>query len=65
LRWTCKSTRRLAEELTRAGHEIGARTVAALLKRRGYSLQGNRKTREGAQHPERDAQFAIRMPASY
>lgn len=57
LRWTCKSTRRLAYELTQRGHGVGARTVAALLKRQGYSLQGNCKTREGKQHPERNAQF--------
>jgi transposase len=57
LRWTCKSTRRLAEELTRQQHRIGPRTVAALLKEAGYSLQANRKTREGSSHPDRNAQF--------
>jgi len=57
LRWTCKSTRRLAEELTRQNHRVGARTVASLLKQAGYSLQANRKTREGASHPDRNAQF--------
>lgn len=57
LRWTCKGTRRPAEEMTQAGHPISAGTVAALLKKQGYSLQGNRKTKEGAQHPDRDAQF--------
>jgi len=57
LRWTCKSTRRLADELTRKRHPVGANTVAALLRRGGYSLQANRKTREGAGHPDRDAQF--------
>ena len=57
LRWTCKSTRRLAEELTRQGHRVGARTVAALLHEAGYSLQANRKTREGLSHPDRNAQF--------
>jgi transposase len=57
LRWTCKSTRRLAEELTRQQHPIGPRTVAALLKEAGYSLQANRKTREGSSHPDRNAQF--------
>jgi len=57
LRWTCKSTRRLAEELTRQNHPVGPRTVAALLQQEGYSLQANRKTREGAQHPDRNAQF--------
>lgn len=57
LRWTCKSTRRLAEELTRQRHPVGANTVAALLRHAGYSLQANRKTREGASHPDRNAQF--------
>jgi len=57
LRWTCKSTRRLASELSRGGHEIGYRTVAWLLHEAGYSLQANRKTREGNQHPDRNAQF--------
>jgi Rhodopirellula transposase DDE domain len=57
LRWTCKSTRKLAEELTRQGHPVGDRTVAELLKGAGYSLQANRKTREGTEHPDRNAQF--------
>ena len=57
LRWTCKSTRRLADELTRQDHPVGARTVAKLLLDADYSLQGNRKTREGASHPDRNAQF--------
>jgi Rhodopirellula transposase DDE domain len=57
LRWTCKSTRQLAEELTRQGHPICPRSVAALLKGAGYSLQANRKTREGGTHPDRNAQF--------
>jgi hypothetical protein len=57
LRWTCKSTRRLAEELTRQQHRISARTLAALLRGIGYSLQANRKTREGVGHPDRNAQF--------
>ncbi len=57
LRWTCKSTRRLAEELCRQGFQVGDRTVAAMLKEADYSLQSNRKTREGQQHPDRDAQF--------
>ena len=57
LRWTCKSTRRLARELTRAGHPISARSVAALLGNLEYSLQANRKLREGRSHPDRDAQF--------
>ena len=57
LRWTCKSTRRLAEELTRQGPSVGPRTVAGLLHEAGYSLQANRKTREGLDHPDRNAQF--------
>jgi len=57
LRWTCKSTRRLAEELIRQGHPICPRSVAALLIGAGYSLQANRKAREGAAHPDRNAQF--------
>jgi hypothetical protein len=57
LRWTCKSTARLARDLTRQGHRIGARKVAALLHDLEYSLQANRKTREGAKHPDRNAQF--------
>jgi hypothetical protein len=57
LRWTCKSTAQLADELTRQHHRVSPRTVATLLKDAGYSLQANRKTREGAAHPDRDAQF--------
>ena len=57
LRWTCKSTARLAEEMTRQGHPVSARTVAMLLHAAEYSLQSNRKTREGASHPDRNAQF--------
>jgi hypothetical protein len=57
LRWTCKSTRRLAEELSRKDHRVGPRTVAMLLHNAGYSLQANRKTREGLAHPDRNAQF--------
>ena len=57
LRWTCKSTRKLAEELGRQKHCVTDRTVAALLKRAGYSLQANRKTLEGSSHPDRNAQF--------
>jgi len=57
LRWTCKSTRRLAAELSDQGFEVSHETVAQLLKQKGYSLQANRKTIEGAQHPDRDAQF--------
>jgi len=58
LRWTCKSTRQLAAELERQGHRVSHQTVADLLHALDYSLQGNRKTREGAAHPDRDAQFA-------
>jgi hypothetical protein len=57
LRWTAKSTRTLAEELTRQGHRVGARTVAELLTGMGYSLQATSKQIEGTQHPDRDAQF--------
>ena len=57
LRWTCLSTRNLAGTLTAAGHACSAPTVARLLKAEGYSLQGNAKVAEGAQHPDRDAQF--------
>ena len=57
LRWTTKSTRTLAGELTRRGHQVGADTVADLLREEGFSLQGNAKTIEGTQHPDRDAQF--------
>ena len=57
LRWTLKSTRRLAAELTHREHPVSARKVAALLQAAGYSLQGNRKTREGGKHVDRDAQF--------
>jgi hypothetical protein len=57
LRWTCKSTRRLADELTKQDHPVSARTVAKLLWDEEYSLQANRKTREGSSHPDRNAQF--------
>jgi hypothetical protein len=57
LRWTCKSTMNLAEALTRQGHAVGAWTVGAMLKEVGYSLQGNRKTKEGGSHADRNAQF--------
>jgi len=57
VRWTCKGTRRLAVELRRQGFRVGPDTVAKMLKEAGYSLQANRKTREGKQHPDRDAQF--------
>jgi transposase len=57
LRWTTKSTRKLAEELTRQGHRVSADTVGDLLRAEGFSLQGNAKTIEGRRHPDRDAQF--------
>jgi transposase len=57
LRWTTKSTRKLAAELTRQGHRAGADTVGDLLREEGFSLQGNAKATEGAQHLDRDAQF--------
>jgi len=57
LRWTTKSTRTLAQELTRQGHRVSADTVADLLREEGFSLQGNAKTIEGRQHPDRDGQF--------
>src|SRR4051794_30426637 len=57
LRWTCKGTRRLAAALRGRGHRVGHVTVAGMLGGAGYSLQGNRKTKEGGGHPDRDAQF--------
>ena len=57
LRWTCKSTTNLAEELGRMGHPVSPRTVGRLLNADGYSLQSNRKTKEGESHPDRNAQF--------
>ena len=57
LRWTCKSLTTLKSELEQQGHAVGRTKLAQILKDLGYSLQGNRKTREGSGHPERDAQF--------
>src|SRR5262245_29110526 len=57
LRWTCKGVRRLAVALRQQGFRIGRQKVADLLRELGYSLQANRKTREGSQHPDRNAQF--------
>ena len=57
LRWTCKSTTLLAQELTRHRHPVSPRTVGRLLNESGYSLQSNRKTLEGESHPDRNAQF--------
>ena len=58
LRWTCKGLRRLAAELRAMGHKISHTVVGELLKGQKFSLQANSKTREGASHPDRDAQFA-------
>ncbi|WP_371480409.1 ISAzo13 family transposase [Kitasatospora sp. NBC_00315] len=57
LRWTTKSTRHLAAELTLQGHRVGADTVGDLLREEGFSLQGNSRVLEGTDHPDRDAQF--------
>ena len=57
LRWTSLSTTHLANELSRQTHRVSQRTVCALLHQHGYSLQANRKTKEGRDHPDRDAQF--------
>jgi len=57
LRWTCKSTRTLAAELARQQHPVSHEKVAQFLRELDYSLQGNRKTEEGTDHPDRDAQF--------
>jgi len=57
LRWTCKSVRKLAEELHGMGHPTSPSLVAELLRDLGYRLQANRKVREGGDHPDRDAQF--------
>ena len=57
LRWTIKSTHRLAAELRTRGHSVSATSVRRMLRAMKYSLQGNRKTREGNQHPDRDGQF--------
>ena len=56
--WTTLSTRKLAAELTAAGHRVGPDTVARLLREQGFSLQANAKKLEGGQHPDRDAQFS-------
>jgi hypothetical protein len=57
LRWTVKSTRTLAAELTAAGHPVSADTADKLLRAQGFSLQANAKTIEGRRHPDRDGQF--------
>ena len=63
LRWTTKSLRHLAGELARQGHVVSAPTVGRLLRENGFSLQGNAKTLEGEQHPDRDAQFWLHQRA--
>ena len=67
LRWSCKSTRKLAEELNNTGHDVSHVTISTLLSELGYSLQGNKKTIEGASHPDRNAQFEYinRMTQEY
>ena len=57
LRWTCKSVRQLTAELKRMKHQVSHQVVADLLHELGYSLQANRKTKEGSNHPDRNAQF--------
>lgn len=57
LRWTCKSLRQLAAELGEQGHSVSHTSIGGLLKQLGYSLQGNRKTLEGSDHPDRNSQF--------
>jgi transposase len=57
LRWTCKSTRKLAQELNNLGHHVSYHTVGEFLRELGYSLQGDRKTQEGRNHPDRNKQF--------
>lgn len=57
LRWTCKSVANLEAELRQQGYQVGQTKIRKILKQLGYSLQGNRKTREGKDHPDRDAQF--------
>lgn len=57
LRWTCKSVRKLAEQLEQMGHQVSYPVVAELLHEMEYSLQANRKTKEGQNHPDRNAQF--------
>ena len=57
LRWTCLSLSQLSEALAKLGHPAGRDTIAQLLHEKGFSLQGNRKTKEGSSHPDRDRQF--------
>jgi hypothetical protein len=66
LRWTCKSTRNLADELRRQRFHVGPRTAAKELAEQGFSLQAHRKTREGGSRPDRDAPFAhITFPGRF
>src|SRR5918998_3337833 len=58
LRWTCKSVQKLARELAQQGHRVSGQTISVLLGQLDYSLQANKKTQEGATHPDREAQFA-------
>jgi transposase len=57
LRWTCKSLRNLQQQLQTQGYRVGRSKISRVLRSLGYSLQGNRKTREGTDHPDRNAQF--------
>lgn len=57
LRWTCKSVRKLAKELSQQGHQVSHQLVSELLHERGYRVQASRKTREGGDHADRDGQF--------
>ncbi|HKI21037.1 MAG TPA: ISAzo13 family transposase, partial [Isosphaeraceae bacterium] len=59
LRWTCKSLRRLADELSKLGHKVSHTVVGELLKKQKFSLQANSRIREGADNPDRDAQFRV------
>jgi hypothetical protein len=61
LRWTCKSTRELAQALTAQGHSVSDDTVGRLLKQQGYRLQRTVKTLEGARHPDRTSSSATSM----
>ena len=65
LRWTCKSLRRLAAELTERGHRVSRTVVGELLAQEKFSLQANRKTREGSEHPDRDAQGGFRWSSQH
>jgi transposase len=64
LRWTCKSVRTPAAELSSQGHPVSHQTVSEVLQHLGYSLQVNRKTREGAGHPDRNAHSSSTSPGA-